>query len=248
MGRRLRLRGLLDDALDWLRYRVDHSTVPHYQPLPWPTRRRHTRAEGVTSRWEAMLPVIREVAPASAADIGCNVGWYSQRLASLGIPTVGIEGYAPYYRTALYSAKRAPSRKLAITVMTIDEENVRLLPRDDCTLFLSIWHHLVRDQGLDEATAVLSGVWRRTGKVLFFESGEQEMGPEYRLPNLTPDPRQWFTRYLGDVCVGAEVRHLGLHHGGEGGPDVAWRNLFAVARRVGAQRQHPAVLPDATAA
>ena len=194
-----------------------------------------------------MLPVIRELEPASALDIGCNVGWYSLQLASLGIPTIGIEAYAPYYRTALYAAKRAPSRKFAIAAMTIDEENVRLLPGVDCTLFLAIWHHLVQDLGLDQATAVLSGVWRRTGKVLFFESGEEEMGPEYRLPELTPDARGWFTRYLGEVCVGAEVRHLGLHHGGEGGEGVAWRNLFAVVRRVGAQRQHPAVLPHVAA-
>jgi len=179
-----------------------------------------------------MLPVIREIAPASALDLGCNVGWYALRLAALGIPTVGVEGYPPYYRTALYAARRSrsPSQRLAIAVMMIDVENARLLPQIECTLFLSIWHHLVREQGFDAATGVLREVWRRTDKVLFFESGEEEMRTYFHLPEMVPDARTWFTSYLGEVCAGASVRHLGRHHGGTDGSRVAWRNLFALVR------------------
>ena len=177
-----------------------------------------------------MLPLIRSVAPGSALDIGCNVGWYTVELATLGIPTLGVEGYPPYYRTALYAARRSRSERASILPMMIDDQNTRLLPQVDCTLFLSIWHHIVHKRGLAGATNVLREVWRKTDKVLFFESGEREMGRDFGLPEMLPDARTWLSSYLANISDGADVRHLGVHHGGNGGSEVAWRNLFALVR------------------
>src|SRR5262249_35727994 len=154
-------------------------------------------------------------------DVGCNVGWYCFKLASLGIPTAGVEGYPPYYRTAIYAGSRLKVDNVAIVPMMLNETNVRVLPTADCTLFLAVWHHAVRSSGVPTATAILSAVWQRTDKVLFFESGETEMGPAFGMPELTPDARTWFADYLTRVCPGASIRHLGLHHAGNGGGAVA---------------------------
>jgi hypothetical protein len=206
--------------------------MPRYQPLPWREVKGESasRAEGVISRWEAMLPLIRDIQPRSALDIGCSIGWFSLKLAALQIPTVGIEGYPPYYRTAIYAAKRSKADNCAVAVMMLDGRTARLLPRVDCTLLLSVWHHLVQRYGLSDASSILSEVWQRTEKVLFFESGEKEMGPEYGLPAMEPDARTWFTEYLEGVCTNGAVRHLGLHDAGSDDGRVKSRNLFAVVR------------------
>jgi hypothetical protein len=230
--RKLRLRHVVDGVVDWLRFRLDYAGMPRYQPLPWraASGQSAARVEGVTSRWDAMLPVIRDVQARSALDIGCSIGWFSLKLAALDIPTVGVEGYPPYYRTAIYAAKRAKADNFAVAVMMLDGQTVRLLPRVDCTLLLSVWHHLVQQYGLSDASSILFEVWQRTDKILFFESGEKEMGPEYGLPAMEPDARTWLTEYLEQVCAKGSVRHLGLHHAGSGDGRVKWRNLFAVVR------------------
>ena len=230
LARRAGLRRFFELGGDWLRFQVDHVTAPRYQPLPWrETRQRAIRAESV-SRWEAMLPVIRELEPRSAVDIGCSIGWFTVKLASLGIVTQGIEPFPPYYRTAIFALKRMREERAAVSVMELNEQTASLLPRIDCSLFLALWHHLVRRYGESAATTILSEVWARTDKVLFFESGETEMGPEFGLPRLEPDARTWFTDYLGRVCHGGAVRHLGLHHAGTTEGRIVRRNLFAVVR------------------
>jgi SAM-dependent methyltransferase len=232
LAQRAHLRHALELGGDWLRFRIDYATAPHYQPLPWREGRFGSarRAEGVLSRWTAMLPVIEELEPESALDIGCNAGWFTLNLAALGIPTVGLEAFPPYYRTAIYAVKRARAQNVAVMATELNERTSRLLPDVDCTLFLAVWHHFVQQYGMDGATELLCEVWRHTSKMLFFESGEREMGPEFGLPALEPDARIWFTNYLRETCPGATVRHLGIHHAGDGGDRIAWRNLFALVR------------------
>jgi SAM-dependent methyltransferase len=232
LARRARLRPAFELGGDWLRFRIDYATAPHYQPLPWreSSSQSARRVEGVLSRWKAMLPVIEELGPESALDIGCHAGWFTLNLAALKIPTVGLESFPPYYRTAIYAAKRARAENVAIMAMELNERTSRLMPNVDCTLCLAVWHHLVQQYGIDEATELLCEVWRHTAKVLFFESGEREMGPAFGLPELKPDARIWFTDYLDQTCPGATIRHLGLHHAGNGGNRIAWRNLFALVR------------------
>jgi hypothetical protein len=230
--RKLRLRQAVDSAVDSLRFRLDYAVMPRYQPLPWRdvSGQPASRVEGVISRWEAMLPLIQNVQPRSALDIGCSIGWFSFKLAALQIPTIGVEGYPPYYRTAIYAAKRAKADNFAVLVMMLDERTARLLPRVDCTLLLSVWHHLVQQYGLSDATSILSEVGQRTEQVLFFETGEKEMGPEYGLPAMEPDARTWLTEYLERACPNSSVQHLGLHDAGSDDGRIKSRNLFAVVR------------------
>jgi hypothetical protein len=73
-------------------------------------------------------------------------------------------------------------------------------------------------------------IWSRTGKVLFFDTGENEMSPEYGLPAMTPDARSWLTSYLAETCPGSRVDHLGTHKAFDPHGQPVERNLFAVIR------------------
>jgi hypothetical protein len=223
-------RDTFDKALDGLRFRID--TFPHglYQPVSSLPRRNATRAGGSESRWSAMLPLIHAQAVESATDIGACEGYFSIELADAGIPTIAIESKPGNYRTMLFAVRRNGTSKVGVLALEVTPHNVATLPPADCVLCLSIWHHFVRSYGLHEATGMLATVWKQTGKVLFFDTGETEMTPDYELPPMTPDPRSWLTDYLARTCSGARIEHLGLHRAFDPSGKPCERNLFAVIR------------------
>lgn len=228
--KRFLTRDTFDNVLDLLRFRID--TFPHglYQPVPSLPARNATRAGGSESRWSAMLPIIRAQAVESAIDIGACEGYFSIKLAAAGIPTIAIESKPGNYRTALLAVRRNGTRKVGVLAMEVTPENVVTVPPSDCVLCLSVWHHFVRSHGLDHATAMLETIWQQTRKVMFFDTGETEMTPDYRLPPMTPDPRSWLIAYLARTCAGARTEHLGLHRAFDPSGKPCQRNLFAVIR------------------
>jgi hypothetical protein len=227
--RRLLRRDRLDGALDWVRYKLDSATLPRRwcQPLP---SLGLSSDKGVESRWTAMLPLLDELQPETAVDVGSNVGWFPLKLGERGIPTIGIEGAAPLYRISLYAVHRSGAKNVGVLALWVTPETARLLPAGDCVLVLAVWHHLVRDFGLEEATAILRTIWEKTGRVLFFDTGEAEMPPEFALPPLEPDARTWLEDYLQTTCAGGRVEHLGLHEARAPDGTPVERNLFAVVR------------------
>lgn len=230
----------VDGALDWLRFRID--TFPRapgplrdvcstgYQPLPVAGLNFGKRAAGTESRWQAIAPVVDEVGAKSALDLGCNIGFFAVSLAAKGIPTIGVEADPTFYRTVLYVRQRWQLDDLGVLALKVDPRTVSLLPRADAVLFLSVWHHLVRAHGLGEATGILEQVWARAARVLFFDTGEREMGDEFGMPEMTPDPQTWLTHHLGAACPGGRVEHLGLHAAFAPDGRPCRRNLFGVLR------------------
>jgi membrane-associated phospholipid phosphatase len=245
-ARRLLRRAPVDDALDWIRFRVD--TFPRhigwlrvlrlpelqgstYQPLPWVGLEGGRRVESTESRWQAMLPLARELGVRSAVDIGANVGWFAFAFAREGIPAIAVEREARPVRVGLYARKRGRIEDASFLVMDVTPRTVGHLPRTDCMLYLSVWHHHVRDFGLPGASEILAELWERTERVLFFETGEGEMPASWGLPEgLYDDSRAWLTEYLGRTCNGAQVRHLGAHEALTPDNSPAPRNLFALVR------------------
>ena len=231
-GRRwLPSRAAVDGVLDRIRFRVDTFPFRVYQPLPWLGIERATRGTGTVSRLEAMVPVLEAERVESVLDVGCNVGYYVLRLAEQGFRCVGVEDDPPAYRTALLAMRRSRLENVGLQIMHVTPVSADLLPAADATLLLSTWHHFVRSFGFEGATEIVRQVWGRTERVLFFDTGADEMGDEYGLPPLEPDPRSWIERYLREHCQLSEILHLGEHDAfsPEGRP--VRRDLFAAVRR-----------------
>jgi len=229
-AKRVVSRDGIDSVLDHIRFRID--TFPHgvYQPVASLPGRRATRGAGSESRWEAMLPVVRERAVESAVDIGACEGYFSIMLGEAGIPTIALEGAPGAARTAAFAVRRSGLEDVGVLTLSLTPDNVVAVPASDCTILLSIWHHFVRYYGLDAATSMLATIWDRTGKVLFFDTGEDEMTPEYGLPAMTPDARSWLAAYLAKTCPGSRVEQLGTHAAFDPAGRPCERNLFAVIR------------------
>jgi hypothetical protein len=236
IARRLRVRDTAEHMVDSARLWLDSVSDPVYQPVRELGSRYESgdRASATASRWAAMEPVITALAPATAADIGCNAGWFTLQLGRMGVTTMGVEAHPPYYRAALTAMRRSGLRNVALMAVELGPDTMPLLPQTDCVLFLSVWHHIVRGFGLDAATDFLGGLWRHTNSVLFFETGEyDEFGAtDFNLPPMPPDARSWLSAYLAETCEASEIVHLGEHVSGPG--SAATRNLFAI-RRVSAQ-------------
>jgi hypothetical protein len=223
-------RALVDGIIDHLRFRLDAWPELHYQPLPWVGIEKAKRDTGVESRWRVIAPVVEERNVRTALDVGCNVGFFPLSLAQMGVEVVGVEQVARPVRLFTYTVRKLGLDNVGVLHWRISPYTVRMLPEADCVLFLSVWHHLTKDYGLEGAEQVLKALWAKTCKVLFFETGEREMTPNYNLPDMGPDPAAYLQSYLEQACVGGKVEHLGLH--AAFGPDDEFvkRNLFAVHR------------------
>jgi hypothetical protein len=219
----------VDDLLDGLRFRID--TLPNglYQPVPG-VPARAARATGSESRWLAMLPVIERIGSRNAVDIGACEGYFSLQLGAAGIQTIAVENEPSNYRTTLLAAKRTGADNVGVLALEVTPENAFTLPAADCVLCLSVWHHFVRSHGFDSATGMLGEIWELTRRVMFFDTGEEEMTPDYGLPAMAPDARSWLAAYLSGTCPGAVIEHLGSHRAFAPGGAPCERNLFAVIR------------------
>jgi len=228
--RRVMTRETMDRVLDRVRFQID--TFPHgiYQPVSSLPVRRATRGVGTESRWAAMLPVVREEGVESAVDIGASEGYFALELAAEGISSIAVEGEPRTYRTTIFAARRSGLANIGVLAMKVTPENVAAVPAADCTVCLSVWHHFVRFYGLSVATEMLETIWQKTGKVLFFDTGEDEMTPDYGLPEMTPDARSWLEAFLAETCPGSRIEHLGMHRAFDPFGALCERNLFAVVR------------------
>ncbi|WP_406276253.1 hypothetical protein OHT93_31865 [Streptomyces sp. NBC_00191] len=226
----LSARRKLDNAIDLVRLKLDALPDGVYQPVPGLPVRKAKRAVGSLSRWAAMEPVIERLGVKSAMDVGANVGYFPIMLASRGVPSVALESVPKYVRTTTTAVRRNQLDNVAVMELELRPDTLDLLPVTDCTILLSVWHHLVRHQGLDTATHLLQQLWARTGKVMFFDSGEDEMPESYGLPRMLPTPDAWLTEYLQKNCAGAQIEHLGRHRAFDAAGLPTDRALFAVIR------------------
>jgi 2-polyprenyl-3-methyl-5-hydroxy-6-metoxy-1,4-benzoquinol methylase len=242
LTRKVLKRQRLDNLLDWIRFRIDsfprttrlrHLSHVHYQPSPILGMNDAGRAAGSASRWTAISGALDAagIASGTALDIGANTGFFTMTLAHRGFAVVGVEPLPAAYRTAIYAVRKASLEEtVGITVMTVTPQNIDLLPRADVVIFLSLWHHFVRFYGLDEATSMLEHIWAKTGRALFFETGESEMPESFGLPSMEPDSRAWLEQLLRAHCAGGTVEHLGSHQAFDADRRPAQRNLFVVSR------------------
>jgi hypothetical protein len=223
-------RESLQKVIDELQFRMDVFPKLYYQPLPWVGLNKARRAEGTKARWHAIESVVRDQAFSSAMDIGCDVGYFCFSLASAGVPTLGVDIDDRDLRIAFYVKRKVAISNVAFLRLRVDTDTVVLLPNADLVLLLSVWHHWVREHGLEHASRILNSVWTKCGKVMIFETGESEMSDKFALPRMEPSPEVWLRNYLSDICSGSQVVQLGKFKAFDEQQKVAYRSLFKVSR------------------
>ena len=222
---------IISKILDWIKFKLNTFPKPDYQPIPWLGIERARRSDGVQSRWKIIEQIVEELNVTTAIDIGCNSGYFPIALALKEIKTIGVESDSKYYDTMTYVVRHLKLKNVGMLQWEIGVENCELLPTADCIIFLAVWHHIVKFKGIEAASNMLSKLWNKTGKVLFFETGELEMPTSYKLPRMEPTPQKFLEVYLMKQCANAKIKHLGLHDAFAPDGQKVLRNLFAVIRK-----------------
>jgi hypothetical protein len=219
-----------DRRLDRLRFALDTRPSLDYHPLPWLGKEQGQRVGGTESRWRQIEIALDELTIDSAVDVGANVGWFSISLARRKIPTLAIEREPKFFRTLLYARSHLELADLSVLVTSLDAERLFAVPKSDLMIFLSVWHHMVRANGYDAALDLLGKLWNRTGQVMFFDTGEDELPAYYGMPNLEPTPDQFLSGVLTQACPGGEVIRCGRHEAFAPNGEPCERTLYAIFR------------------
>ncbi len=230
------LRTIIQRPLDEVQYLADLVPGLPYQPLPWLGLQRAKRGTSTEDRWLEIEKIARTENVQTAMDIGCNVGYFCHRLSEIGVAAIGLEKSKRYYRLAMRTADTLGSNRPAFLNSTISPASRLPLPKVDMVILLSVWHHWVREFGIEAATGLLKRVWALCDRVMVFETGESEVQESYNLPDMLPDPRSWLSHYLGRVLDGGHLTHLGVFKafapGGNESERVVYRNLFKISRSI----------------
>ncbi len=181
--------------------------VQAYQPVPWLGIDVSDRDQSSWQRWEA---IERELGNfnGSALDIGCNTGFFTFQLAQRGSLCIGIETAGMSFWLCNRIREATGLDRAGFLRFKLDADSVALLPRVDVTIFLSVFHHMVRDYGFPQAERIVEQLLARTNRVMFFETGQSdEEGPSWtgHLPLMDPDPETWLIEFFRSKGVGKVV-------------------------------------------
>lgn len=214
----------LAQLLDNLRFRTETTKFlidkPQfdYQPLPWVgITNASVRGKATVGRWR----VIKKNIPKSVKslkDIGCCVGYFCISASNeLGLVSFGIDNNSKYLRLGRYATPKKVKDKCNFIHLSIDPDTIAVVPQTDVTLCLSIWHHWVYDYGLKKATEILKTLWNKTNVVMIFESGEEEIAQEFKMPfsRVNKPVKMWLKDYLEQNLDHCTVKIIGAFEAGD---------------------------------
>lgn len=160
------------------------------------------------------LSVIVQHIPAAAKtvlDIGSNTGYFLFSLNEMGFYCHGLEIDPDLVHFTNLAAFIKGSRGLSCECGKLNKIYVDSMPPYDVVICLSVMHHIVMADGLDEATALLCGLAQKTKQVFFFEMGQSnEIMADWakRLPAMSPTPERWIADWLAR-CGFKRVKNIG---------------------------------------
>ncbi|MDP2653385.1 MAG: hypothetical protein Q8Q08_05070 [Candidatus Omnitrophota bacterium] len=145
-----------------------------YHPLPWLGISESERKEGCHERLNALLEFLKisRVGNGVVLDVGCNVGFFSLSLKEKGFCVYGADENKFFLTVADIIGRSIKKGNFLPINISVDKKVVEFLPPADICLCLSIWHHWVKKQGLTNATAILKSLFKKTRKILFFETSK----------------------------------------------------------------------------
>lgn len=202
--------------IDTTSYFVDRPRFD-YQPIPWiGIKSADIRGKATKQRWLAIKHhfLTKDM---SMKDVGCCVGYFCiSASVELKMYSYGVDSNIKFLRIANNSMPDIVVGKCSFINLTVDESNVETLPNTDVTLCLSIWHHWVYYYGLSKATRILVALWQTTGRMMVFESGEEEVKKEFGLPYPEGvSAEKWLEEYLISNLKGAVVTKIGKYYAGK---------------------------------
>lgn len=141
-------------------------------------------------------------------DIGCNTGYFSSKISKMGIFTIGLESEL---KNIIVAESQYKTSNLIFKLYNLDIDSVGILPQADIILFLSVFHHLVKYYGKDNAIFILKKLAGKCKKQFFFETGQMdELDTKWsRKMEFIEDINGWVHDFFIKECRFKEVKCLG---------------------------------------
>ena len=172
----------------------------NYQPNPF-DRKKSSALRVCADRYDAISSNLPD-SPLSCLDIGCNQGYFTLSFAERGGYCLGIDED----RNAIFIAEAIRQinsvQNAVFSNSMVELENIPGLPKFDVVIFLSVFHHIVRHNGLSYAPQYMRELSRRNANYLVFETGqpnEQTMVWAKDMEFMLPDIEKWVEEMLLDI-------------------------------------------------
>jgi hypothetical protein len=211
-----------------------------YQPLSLDRQARvnwlhlkQSRGQGTRSRYQDIQgDILRNaVDPRVLLDVGANSGGLTRALSIHFEQCFAIDSSRDSIELISVMNRLYGFHNINTLKWKIHENTVDLVPHSDVTLVLSIWHHWVRDYGIESASRILQKLFEKTSKFLYFDTGSIELPAYYQIYFANDEQ---IKIYLEET-LHSNVRILNTHQafGRLGGQMVnASRTLFVIDRNL----------------
>ncbi len=204
----------LSVAFLWLRLKIQKllGLVSVYQSDPFRVKNSDDpRVRVCEERYRAFSAYLPKDQALSVIDVGCNQGYFLFRMAPYASIGIGIE---KAYNEVMYARALAGTRRINNLVFmsySVTPDNIRSFPSMDVVIFLSVFHHWVRDFGENEAKVMLKELAQKSRKYFIFETGQyEEKGKKWTdaLAFMAPDSHQWIVCFLQE-CGFQNIHDVG---------------------------------------
>jgi len=181
----------------------------------------------------SMLNILGDTPGASVLDLGCNEGYFSLRLASDGFWVNGVDPDPSVINVAKFLQHKYSVNTASFNEVMADQDTLITLPSFDIVLFLSVFQKWCGQYDYDVAREMLSVLWKKTNRVMFFEMPDSlETVEDFKqaLPRMgdTKEECRQFILEMLQTLESCSVLWLGDF-------DMEYRqehrSLFAVTRR-----------------
>ena len=180
-----------------------------YQPVfKTKTEKKFTRA--CVDRWNAFSPYL-PTNPSPVLDIGCNIGYFSFKCAEQGRFVFGVESHISNILICNAIKSKTGMDNCTFIKQFIDDKFITQIPSFDVVIHLSVFHHWVKQHGLEKATEMMKSLTQNTS-CLVFETGQStEAGSQWAkvLDFMGENPELWIENFLKNLGF-ASVKNLGI--------------------------------------
>lgn len=139
----------------------------------------------------------------SCLDLGSNLGFYSINIAKkFNVVVLGFEKFLQNVIKSNLEVQNQNLKNCFFFQNDINQNSIKNIPDSDITLVLSIFHHWVNQNGLDDTLKMMKEIISKNKKYIFFELCEDS------LSNYINDEKDE-KELLGKIFNRQEVLYLG---------------------------------------
>jgi len=173
-------------------------------------------------RWNAISKMIEKYQAKSIMDVGCAEAWFLRKASEeYNCFSIGIEASHPTLAVSETARLYDQVNRLAIMQCLMKADEVSNLPKCDIVLCLSLVHHIIRINGIDEAYEFVKGLSKVTNKILIFEMGTSEekvLSWSKKMPEMKNGQEEFLKEFLSK-CGFKNINVIAKTAGIEGDAD-----------------------------